>query len=237
MRGTFQTPFGWSPQWDKVLQRGAHFWTTFGQYLLCDKVIRQGAQFGPHLVKVHSETKSSDKGHHLFPHLAKVRCMTSSSNDQSWASFSGHIWPKSSVWYVLRQGAIYLIVPNLANTRCSICNSHQSSFILLNAYSLIITANTTYTASFPKRPDIMGAPDQVFKFDNFLDCLIRGIKADTISAIGTINPRSLCTQFLYAPQIYFNLAGNLIAFIGCWKKRYQLSSKSSWPWVVPWRPC
>ncbi len=22
----------------------------------------------------------------------------------------------------------------------------------------------------------------------------------------------------------------------CWKKRYQLSSKSSWPWVVPWRP-
>ncbi len=23
----------------------------------------------------------------------------------------------------------------------------------------------------------------------------------------------------------------------CWKKRYQLSSKSSWPWVVPWRPC
>ena len=23
----------------------------------------------------------------------------------------------------------------------------------------------------------------------------------------------------------------------CWKKRYQLSSKSSWPWLVPWRPC
>ncbi len=23
----------------------------------------------------------------------------------------------------------------------------------------------------------------------------------------------------------------------CWKKRYQLSSKSSWSWVVPWRPC
>jgi hypothetical protein len=58
----------------------------------------------------------------------------------------------------------------------------------------------------------MGAPDQVFKFDNFLDCLIGG--ANTISAIGTINPGSLCTQFLYAPQIHFNLAGNPFAFIG-----------------------
>jgi hypothetical protein len=77
-----------------------------------------------------------------------------------------------------------------------------------------ITANTTYTASFPKRPFITGAPDQVFKFDNFFDCLIGGIKANTISAIGTINPGSLCTQFLYAPQIHFNLACNPIAFIG-----------------------
>jgi hypothetical protein len=77
-----------------------------------------------------------------------------------------------------------------------------------------VIANTTYTASFPKRPDITGAPDQVFKFDNFLDCLIGGIKANTISAIGTINLGSLCTQFLYAPQIHFNLAGKPIAFIG-----------------------
>jgi hypothetical protein len=77
-----------------------------------------------------------------------------------------------------------------------------------------ITANTTYTASFPKRPDITGAPNQVFKFDNFLDCLIGGIKANTISAIRTISPGSLCTQFLYAPQIHFNLAGEPIAFIG-----------------------
>ncbi len=77
-----------------------------------------------------------------------------------------------------------------------------------------IVANTTYTASFPKRPNITGAPNLVFKFDNFLDHLIGGIKANTISAIGTINPGSLCTQFLYAPQIHFNLAGNPIAFIG-----------------------
>jgi hypothetical protein len=77
-----------------------------------------------------------------------------------------------------------------------------------------ITANTTYMASFPKRPDITGAPDQVFKFDNFSDRLIGGIKANTISTIGTINPGSLCNQFLYAPQIHFNLAGEPIAFIG-----------------------
>jgi hypothetical protein len=77
-----------------------------------------------------------------------------------------------------------------------------------------ITANTTYTAYFPKRPKIMGAPDQVFQFNNFLERLIGGIKANIISAIRTINPGSLCTQYLYAPQIHFNLAGNPIAFIG-----------------------
>ncbi len=77
-----------------------------------------------------------------------------------------------------------------------------------------VTANTTYKASFSKRPDITGALNQVFKFDNFLDHLIGGIKANTISSIGTINPGSLCTQFLYAPQIHFNLASDPIAFIG-----------------------
>ncbi len=77
-----------------------------------------------------------------------------------------------------------------------------------------ITANTTYMASFPKRPDITGAPDQVFQFNNFLEHLIGGIKANTISAIRTINPGSLCTQYRYAPQIHFNLAGEPLAFIG-----------------------
>jgi hypothetical protein len=88
--------------------------------------------------------------------------------------------------------------------------SHLS--VSLNAYSMSVTANTTYTASFPKRPDITGAPDQVFHFNNFLERLIGGIKAKTIFAIGTINPGSLCTQYLYAPQIHFNLAGKPIAF-------------------------
>jgi hypothetical protein len=77
-----------------------------------------------------------------------------------------------------------------------------------------VTANTTYMASFPKRPNIMGAPDQVFQFTNFLERLIGGIKANTISTIGAINPGSLCTQYFYAPQIHFNLASKPIAFIG-----------------------
>ncbi len=44
--------------------------------------------------------------------------------------------------------------------------------------------------------------------------MIGGIKANTISTIGTINSGSLCTQYLYAPQFHFNLAGKPIAFIG-----------------------
>jgi hypothetical protein len=47
-----------------------------------------------------------------------------------------------------------------------------------------------------------------------LEHLIGGIKANTISAIGAINPGSLCTQYLDAPQIHFNLASEPIAFIG-----------------------
>jgi hypothetical protein len=126
----------------------------------------------------------------LWPHLAEVRCVTH---------------PPTR--------GIFPFMPNLANTSCLICNPHQSSFIFLNAYSMSVTANTTYRASFPKRPNITGAPDQVFKFDNFLDRLIEGIKVNTISTIGTINLGSLCTLFLYAPQIHFNLASNPITFI------------------------
>jgi hypothetical protein len=60
----------------------------------------------------------------------------------------------------------------------------------------------------------MGAPDQVFKFDNFLDCLMGGIRANMIAAIGTINPGSLCLQYFFAPQIHYNLSSGPITFIG-----------------------
>ena len=76
-----------------------------------------------------------------------------------------------------------------------------------------IPAKTTYVTSFPKRNNIMGAPDQVFKFDNILDYLTVD-RANTIAAIGTINPGSLCIQYLSAPQIHYHLSGAPIAFIG-----------------------
>jgi hypothetical protein len=76
-----------------------------------------------------------------------------------------------------------------------------------------IPTKTTYVTSFPKKNDITGAPDQVFKFDNFLDNLTGGIRAKTIAAIGTINPGSLCIQYLFAPQIHYNLSGTPITFI------------------------
>jgi hypothetical protein len=76
-----------------------------------------------------------------------------------------------------------------------------------------IPAETIYMTSFPKRNDITGAPDQVFKFDNFLDYLMGGIRAKTIAAIGAINPGSLCIQYLFAPQIHYNLSSTPVAFI------------------------
>jgi hypothetical protein len=77
-----------------------------------------------------------------------------------------------------------------------------------------IPTKTTYVTSFPKWNDITGAPNQVFKFDNFLNYLMGGIQAKTIAAIGTINPGSLCVQYLFAPQIHYDLSGTPIAFIG-----------------------
>ena len=77
-----------------------------------------------------------------------------------------------------------------------------------------IPTQTNYMTSFPKRNNITGAPNKVFKFDNFLGCLTSGIRANTIAAIGTINPKSLCLQYLFAPQIHYDLSGGPIAFIG-----------------------
>jgi hypothetical protein len=64
---------------------------------------------------------------------------------------------------------------------------------------------TTYMGSIPKRPNIMGNPNHVFKFDNFLDCLIGRFRGNTIAAIGTINPGSPCIEYPYAPQIHYDL--------------------------------
>ncbi len=49
-----------------------------------------------------------------------------------------------------------------------------------------IPTKTTYVTSIPKRNDITGAPDQVFKFYNYLNYLTGGIRAKMIAAIRTI---------------------------------------------------
>jgi hypothetical protein len=63
-----------------------------------------------------------------------------------------------------------------------------------------VSTALNYMGLIPKRPDITG---EVFKFKNFLDQLIGGIKRNTIAVIGTINPGSLCIQYLYAPKIHY----------------------------------
>ncbi len=75
------------------------------------------------------------------------------------------------------------------------------------------TTVTTYMASIPKRPNLTGNPDQVFKFANFRDHLIGGIRAGTIAAIGTVSPGLLTLQYFYAPMLHCNLAGTPIAIV------------------------
>jgi hypothetical protein len=151
----------------------------------------RGIIFLPHLANVHCVTSPPVRGIIFLQNLAEVHFVTGPSMRGKFSFFAKF-------------------------GQCQLFDIQHSSFIVhfLNASSMSITADTTYTASFPNRPDITVALDQVFKFDNFLDCLIGGIKANATSTIGTINPGSLCTQYLYAPQIHFNLAGNPIAFIG-----------------------
>jgi hypothetical protein len=47
-----------------------------------------------------------------------------------------------------------------------------------------------------------------------MGCLIGGIRGNTIAAIRTINPGTLCIQYLHAPQIHYNLSCKPIVFIG-----------------------
>ena len=127
----------------------------------------------------------------LLPHLANVRCVMMISNEDLF-SFRPYFV----------QYCFFDFQPSSSTVHSS-DNSSMSN-----------TTKTTYMASFPKRNDITGAPDQVFKFDNFLDNLMGGIKANIIAAIRTINPGSLCLQYLYAPQVHCNLSDEPIAFIG-----------------------
>ncbi len=93
--------------------------------------------------------------------------------------------------------------PHLVEVHCvtiSIFTTMQKkhsplTFIFNITVSMSTSTASTYTDFLiPKQPDITGNPYQVFKFDNFLDHLIGGIRCNIIVAIGTINPGSLCIQ-------------------------------------------
>ncbi len=76
---------------------------------------------------------------------------------------------------------------------------------------------THFTKTFPKRADITGSPEQAFHMlndrDKYHKCLIGGISAGTIAAIGTIALGGTF-QYLYAPQVRYDLGGNPVGFVG-----------------------
>jgi len=76
---------------------------------------------------------------------------------------------------------------------------------------------THFTKIFPKWVDITGSPEQAFHMqdnrDKYFKCLIGGISTGTIAAIGTIAPGGTF-QYLYAPQVYHDLGGDPVGFVG-----------------------
>jgi len=76
---------------------------------------------------------------------------------------------------------------------------------------------THFTKIFPKRADITGSPELAFHTqddrDKYFKYLIRGISAGTIADIGTIAPGGTF-QYLYAPQVYHDLGGEPVGFVG-----------------------
>ena len=72
-----------------------------------------------------------------------------------------------------------------------------------------------YTNLFPKRGDISGLSNQAFgKGKDVLSHLVRGIRANTIAASGTLVPGTSTVQYLFAPKIHYNLGGAPKSIVG-----------------------
>ncbi len=95
----------------------------------------------PYLANVRCMTSPPTRGNIFWPHLAEVRCVTRPSK-------------RGKFTFYAKLGQHQLL------------DMRYSSFIVdfFNAYSMSVTSDTTYMASFTKRPNITGAPNQVFKF-------------------------------------------------------------------------
>ena len=78
-----------------------------------------------------------------------------------------------------------------------------------------MSSTPTYTELFPKRGDITGCNDRAFgNGEDVYSYLIGGIKANTITAIGTIAPGTSIVQYLFAPKIHHDLGGTPKMIIG-----------------------
>ncbi len=75
--------------------------------------------------------------------------------------------------------------------------------------------STYYTNLYPMRLDVSGSPAQVYNLTptKYFDHLIGGITAGTITAIGTLAPRSSTLTYFYAPRIHTDLSRAFIGFI------------------------
>jgi hypothetical protein len=78
------------------------------------------------------------------------------------------------------------------------------------------TTATHYTKLYPKQGDLTGSPDQVYNLlsAKYFDHILGGIGAGTIAALGTVAPGSNNLSYIYAPQVYTNLSGNFLGFVG-----------------------
>jgi hypothetical protein len=106
---------------------------------------------------------------------------------------------------------------------------------------------THFTKIFPKRADITGSPKQAFQMlgdrTPYYKYLTGGVSAGTIAAFGTIDPGGTF-QYLYAPQIHYDLGGDPVGFVGnssnkigefsCMLHLHQIEQLQVLPFL--WRP-
>ena len=77
-----------------------------------------------------------------------------------------------------------------------------------------MTTNNLFTGTQPKRSDIVGDSQQAFGHGTDLRAhIINTIKARIVAAIGTI-AHDGTLQYLFAPSLYYDLAGNPVSIIG-----------------------
>jgi hypothetical protein len=82
-------------------------------------------------------------------------------------------------------------------------------------FSSMSSPPSYYTDLFPKWGDITGSNNQAFnKGQDLLSHFVRGIRANTIAAIGTLAPGTSIVQYLFSPKIHHDLGGAPKSIVG-----------------------